>query len=264
MSKANIIISDWQVLFREGIHFALSADEELVVVAEADGNDETGKLIERDVPDISIINFSNSYIRGLELMKTLKKNYPSMGFVFIMDDFTGEDLFNLLVSGANGCIFRTTGQEDLLRTVKSTAEKKHPVASLLLQPEIAVRALKEYENYLTKDKFLSILQATLTKTEEEFLNKIAENNYSGASDKKTYHMLENIRLKLIENHKRYETFALAEAQLAALAAPEDKDNNRFLTREEFSAYAEIMDQKLKNLKNDVRIAVMSKEPAKNA
>jgi DNA-binding NarL/FixJ family response regulator len=264
MSKINVIISDWQVLFREGIHFALSADEDLIVVAEAERNDHVEKLIEQDPPDISIINFSNSFTGGLELMKAMKRIYPSMGFVFIMDNFSSEDLFELLVSGANGCIFRTTGQEDLLRVVKAASEKKHPVASLLLQPEVAVCALKEYENYLNKDKFLSILQAKLTKPEQELLNKITGGKYPGPPDDKVNQLLDNIRIKLMENQKRFETFVLAESQLAALALPEDKESDRFVTREEFEIITEKLEQKIKSLRNDVRIAGMTKEPAKNA
>ena len=40
METISVFLADWQVLFREGIHFTLSGEEDLNVIGESTGNEE--------------------------------------------------------------------------------------------------------------------------------------------------------------------------------------------------------------------------------
>ena len=45
MGKVSVFLADWQVLFREGIHFTLSGEEDMDVIGEATDNIIRRRLI---------------------------------------------------------------------------------------------------------------------------------------------------------------------------------------------------------------------------
>ena len=59
MDQISVFLADWQVLFREGIHFTLSGEEGLVVTGEATNNQEALDLIIKNPPQIAIININH-------------------------------------------------------------------------------------------------------------------------------------------------------------------------------------------------------------
>ena len=59
MEKVKVILSDPQVLFREGIHFILSGEDEFEVTGETTSNEEALDLIESNPPDIAFISMQD-------------------------------------------------------------------------------------------------------------------------------------------------------------------------------------------------------------
>ena len=47
MEKVSVVLVDWQVLFREGIHFTLSEEEDMDVIGEVTDNEEALSFIEK-------------------------------------------------------------------------------------------------------------------------------------------------------------------------------------------------------------------------
>ena len=60
MEKVSVFLADWQVLFREGIHFTLSGEEDMDVIGEADNNEEALSFIERTPPRVAVLNANHS------------------------------------------------------------------------------------------------------------------------------------------------------------------------------------------------------------
>ena len=52
--KVRVFLSDWQVLFREGIHFILSGQENFEVIGEATDNEEAYTTIQKNPPDVAV------------------------------------------------------------------------------------------------------------------------------------------------------------------------------------------------------------------
>ena len=47
METISVVLADWQVLFREGIHFTLSGEEGIEVVGEVTNGEEALNFIEK-------------------------------------------------------------------------------------------------------------------------------------------------------------------------------------------------------------------------
>jgi DNA-binding NarL/FixJ family response regulator len=55
MEKVKVFLSDPQILFREGIHFILSGEEDFEVTGETTSNEEAFTLIEANPPNIAVL-----------------------------------------------------------------------------------------------------------------------------------------------------------------------------------------------------------------
>ena len=68
MKRIKIFLSDPQVLFREGIHFILSGEDDFEVTGEATSNEETLNHIENNPPTVVILNMQDKKVSGPEIV----------------------------------------------------------------------------------------------------------------------------------------------------------------------------------------------------
>ena len=54
MEKVSVFLAERQVLFREGIHFTLSGEEDIEVIGESTDNVEALNLIEGNPPRVAV------------------------------------------------------------------------------------------------------------------------------------------------------------------------------------------------------------------
>jgi DNA-binding NarL/FixJ family response regulator len=59
MEKAKVFLSDPQVLFREGIHFILSGEDDFEVVGETTSNEDALTHIMANPPNIAVLSMHN-------------------------------------------------------------------------------------------------------------------------------------------------------------------------------------------------------------
>ena len=87
MDKVRVFITDWQVLFRDGIHFTLSGVDEFEVIGEATNNEEAFQAIEANPPGVAILNTDRSQPSGIEITRRIKQNLPEVKVILIMDNY---------------------------------------------------------------------------------------------------------------------------------------------------------------------------------
>src|SRR3972149_4476495 len=100
MEKVKVFLSDPQVLFREGIHFILSGEEDFEVTGEATSNEEAFTLIEANPPNIAILSMQNGKRKGPEITRRLRRRLPSVSVILTIDTSEEEKLFAAMKSGA--------------------------------------------------------------------------------------------------------------------------------------------------------------------
>ena len=105
MDRISVFLSDWQVLFREGIHFTLSGEDDIEVIGEATSNEDALKAIEANPPHIAILNANHEKMEGIQAAGYLRRHFPSVATVIIMDSDNEEQLFLAMQSGASACQF---------------------------------------------------------------------------------------------------------------------------------------------------------------
>ncbi len=176
MEKIKVFISDHQVLFREGIHFTLSGEEDFEVTGEATNNEDAYTFIESNPPNIAILNLKGSKATGTDITCRIKRNFPSVSVILIMEKDNEEELFGAMRCGASACMSKDTDPELLLDTIRVVAQGGQPLIDTVLSAGMAARVIKEFEKMAPLGEQLSSVLAHLSAKEVELLRFIADGN----------------------------------------------------------------------------------------
>ncbi len=261
MDRISVFLSDWQVLFREGIHFTLSGEEDIEVIGEATSSEDALKAIEANPPHIAILNANHEKIEGIQAAGYLRRHFPSVATILIMDSDNEEQLFLAMKNGASACLTKEADPADLIDAVKAVARGEQPITDALLRPEIASRVLDEFEEFAVISEQLRNLLAHLTPGETEILHHIA----NGAPLDQVYQTLgineEGINrafgiilTKLITNDQGRQVIAATQSglPLAVRSRLGGQSSEEYITREEFTAFKDSFRERLKSVIDETR------------
>ena len=247
MEQISVFLADWQILFREGIHFTLSGEEDLVVTGEATNNTEALDLIMKNPPRIAIININHSDFTGVNLTLSIRQNLPYVSVILVMDTDDINYIYSAVKCGAAACITKDIGPEELVSLVRKIAEGAEQMNQVILRPDIASLIIDDFSNFsLMNDKVHGLL-ASLSKSESEILSNISAGNTPGEialalgiSDEDVTKFLRIIRQKLETNER---SRAIVEASQKAMTSSMEKTGDEaspeeYITRDEFNAFKE--------------------------
>ena len=176
MENISVFLADWQVLFREGIHFTLSGEEDIDVIGEATDNEEAFNSIVANPPRVAILNAGRSKPNGINVSRRIKQNVPSVAVVLVTDTENEEQLFLAIKSGASALVTKEIDPEELVSVIRKVAQGAYPLCEVLLKPENASRVIDEFEASAVLSKEAEDLLARLTLRESEILHHIADGN----------------------------------------------------------------------------------------
>ena len=206
----SVFLADRQVLFREGIHFILSSEEDIEVIGEATGNGEALTFVEANPPSVVILDVDHGEISGIEVTRRIQQTLPSVGVILIMGGDNEEQLFSAMKSGARACLVKDADPADLVNIIREVAQGKYLISENLLRPGIASRVVEEFEVFSLLSEQVDGVLTRLSPGEAEILRRIAKGGSSelvakamGISEGALQHRLGLIQAKLVANeHNR--------------------------------------------------------------
>jgi len=260
MEKVSVFLSDWQVLFREGIHFTLSGEEDIEVIGEATNNEEALNFIETNPPTVAVLNADHSEVSGIKITSRIKQNFPSVSVILIMDSDDEEQLFSAMKCGASACLIKDIDPDELVNIIRKVAQGAYPASEALLRPWLASRVLDEFEDFSLISKQVDNLLARLPPRESEILHHIADGNSieqvaqtMGINEEAIRHHLELILTKLVANEHNREVIEVAQSNLPAIIsrARPGKSVAEYITKDEFTTFKESLRERLKSFMGEL-------------
>lgn len=261
MEKVSVFLADWQVLFREGIHFTLSGEEDFEVIGEATDSEDSLSFIETNPPDVAVLNIGGKELGGIKITRHLKRNYPSVAVLLIMDSYDEDQLLLAMKSGARACLTKDADPNDLIDTIRAVAQGKQPIAEAILRPEISSRMLSEFEEFTAMNEEVDNLLASLNPVETGLLHHIAEGNSieqicqsMNISEEAITDSFEFILGKLVLNDNMREVIEAAHKDLLSSAFRSrltGKPAADYVTRHEFSAFKDSLAERLKSVIGEI-------------
>jgi len=171
--RTKVVLSDPQVIFREGLHFMLLEDGNFEVTGETENNEDALMYIEDNPTNIAILNIDDDGLDGIEATKRIKLQSPSVSVILITDERNDEQLLAALKAGASAYLTKNVLPEYVLNIMRSVAQGKQPIIDTMLTPGIAVRVLNEFERLSPISEQNSNLLASLSQRESQLLNLLS-------------------------------------------------------------------------------------------
>jgi two-component system response regulator DevR len=116
-----LLIIDDHEMVREGLKAMLSAEPDFSIVGDAANADQAFALIERQRPDIILLDVRLPGTSGIEVCRTVTERYPEIAVIFLTT-FTDESLVEQCIkAGARGFIVKDIERFDLKRSIRAVA-----------------------------------------------------------------------------------------------------------------------------------------------
>lgn len=184
-----LVVDDHQII-RDGIRFYFEDDDEFVIKSEAGNGIQALEFLKENQYDIVLTDINMPEMDGVELMKSIKENYPDQK-VLVLSMFNEATYINKMISyGANGYILKKSDKSELVEAIKTVLDGEDHYSEEVYKTIIGNIAGKKPKKRLSIDTDLS-------DREKEVLVLIT-NEYSNQeiADKLF------ISIRTVETHKR--------------------------------------------------------------
>ena len=139
MSTIRVAVVDDQALMRTGFRMILDSEPNIEVVGEAENGLEALTMIERDQPDVVLMDIRMPELDGVEATRRLTEA-GSPTRILILTTFDLDDyVYGALRAGAAGFLLKDTPPEKLIDAVRIIAG-----GEALLAPSITRRLVEEF------------------------------------------------------------------------------------------------------------------------
>jgi DNA-binding NarL/FixJ family response regulator len=166
--QRRILIAEDHAIVRDGLKALLSAQPDFEVVAEAGNGREAVKMAGRTHPDLILIDLSMPKMNGLEAIRELKRQDPSVRIIVMTAHAAEEYVFAALEAGVEGYFLKDGAQDELLLAISVVLAGKRYIC-----PGVSEQVIEGYLQGKPKLKKKSAWDS-LTAREIEIVKLVAE------------------------------------------------------------------------------------------
>ena len=134
-----VLIVDDQAMVRAGLRLILEAEDDIIVIAEAENGEEGVRLARRETPDVVLMDVRMPIMDGLESTRQIIEQVEGTR-VIILTTFDLDDyVYGSLRAGASGFLLKDAGGDQLVAAVRIVAS-----GDALIAPSITMRLISEF------------------------------------------------------------------------------------------------------------------------
>jgi DNA-binding NarL/FixJ family response regulator len=188
--KVRIVLAEDHTILREGLRALLTTDPDFEIIGEAADGRAAVRFVEKQIPDLILMDLSMPRMTGMDAIREIKKRYPQTKIIALTVHKTEEYLRTTLQAGADGYVLKDATHDELMMAIQSVLKGK-----TYLSPGVSGKVIEGYLEGKENQMPLSTL-GLLSQREREVLKLIAEGykNKEIASDL-------CISLKTVEKHR---------------------------------------------------------------
>src|SRR5687768_8282236 len=122
------IVEDIAVM-RSTLRSIIEADSEMLCLSEHDNVEEAQKVLPLIQPDIVLIDINLNGENGIEVIRKVKAEKPSIQFLMCTVFQDDEKIFESLKAGASGYILKKSSAQEIRDSIKSLHEGGSPMTA---------------------------------------------------------------------------------------------------------------------------------------
>ncbi len=190
MNPHSVVLADDHILLRHGLRKILDEREDLDVIAEVGDGLELLHLLNRQSPDIIILDISMPNLRGIEAIPEIKKTHPDVKILVLTMHRDEQYLHQAIAAGADGYVLKEDADKDLFVAIDTILEGRIYISHFLTD--------ESWQDWaqIRRGKRAPSFSEPLTVREREILKLIAE----GKSSKEIATLL-CISIRTVERHR---------------------------------------------------------------
>jgi DNA-binding NarL/FixJ family response regulator len=192
MSKISILVADDHGIVRKGLRYLLERQEDMEVLGEAVDGREAVRMSEELSPKVVVMDIAMPHLNGIDAAAQVVRRNPEISVIILSMHADEDYLIRALAAGVRGYLLKESAEVDLVRAVRSVAQRK-----CFFSPTIAQMLVEDYTRQL-QQKGLQDSYELLTEREKETLQLLAE----GKSNKEAAAVL-NVSPYTIETHRTH-------------------------------------------------------------
>jgi DNA-binding NarL/FixJ family response regulator len=189
-AKVRIVLAEDHTILREGLRALLTTDPDFEIIGEVADGREAVRFVEKQIPDLILMDLSMPRMTGMDAIREIKKRYPQTKIIALTVHKTEEYLRTTLQAGADGYVLKDATHGELMMAIKSVLKGK-----TYLSPGVSGKVIEGYLEGVESQMPYSTL-GLLSQREREVLKLIAE----GYKNKEIATDL-CISLKTVEKHR---------------------------------------------------------------
>ena len=144
-SRYRIVLADDHVLIRHGIKNIITREAHLEIAGEVEDGEELLVYLEKDLPELVILDISMPKINGVELTRMLKRKYPSLKILMLTMHKNKQFFYQAMSAGADGYLVKSDSDRELLLAVQKISNGNTYISPYLLD-DFTEDVLKAYRN----------------------------------------------------------------------------------------------------------------------
>jgi DNA-binding NarL/FixJ family response regulator len=188
--KTKVILADDHKILRAGLKNLLSSEPDIEVVAEADNGRDALKLVEKEEPDIIIMDIGMPKLNGIETTKRICESQGKTKVIALSMHSDKQFITGMLAAGATGYLLKDCAVDELVIAINTVMDNK-----VYLSSEISGIVVNEFMNTIAESEKQKNTQ--LTGREREVLQSIAEGKTTRAIAEALF-----ISTKTVEAHRK--------------------------------------------------------------
>jgi DNA-binding NarL/FixJ family response regulator len=185
-----ILIADDHGIVRHGTRSLLEKEADFEIAGEAEDGRAAVEMTDALNPAIVVMDIAMPHLNGLDASAQIVRRHPDVGIIILSMHEEEDYLVRALSAGVKGYLLKETAQVDLVRAVRSVAQKK-----AFFSPAIAQMLVEDFTRQMQK-KGVADSYELLTEREREILQLLAE----GRSNKEAATVL-NVSPYTVETHR---------------------------------------------------------------
>jgi DNA-binding NarL/FixJ family response regulator len=116
-----VVVADDQTVVREALATVLDLFDDIEVVASAADGAAAVAAVERDEPDVVLMDLRMPGVDGVEATRLIGERRPEVAVVVLTTFADEESVLAALSAGARGYLTKNRGREDIARAVRTAA-----------------------------------------------------------------------------------------------------------------------------------------------
>jgi DNA-binding NarL/FixJ family response regulator len=174
-----ILTVDDHPVLREGIAAVLSAEKDMVLVAEACNGREAIEQFRAHRPDVTLMDLQMPLMSGIDTILAIREDFPDARII-VLTTYSGDaQAMRAFKAGASGYLLKSMLRKELLETIRSVhAGRKR------IPPEIAVEIAEHHSDDALTEREIEVLRQVAAGN----ANKIVADNLAISDETVKAHM----------------------------------------------------------------------------